>query len=399
MTRDITTGDARGRAILVTKTDPADPRDGGTLRVAAVIAALEQSGWTVDVVHARTSSGRRRHDLPPVRGRRALHASAKVLLAGTTAASVSIARWIDPRVAAEVARLRTAHHYDLGVVEFSQLLVYRPLLDGLPLLLDMHNLEAELLDNYAASAESFMRRAAARWEAGRLRKVEGAVSLGGVDAVVTVSDRERDQMRALLDDDVVATAPNGVSDAAFEVVKRLQHPPVIVFIAHLGWQPNVDAVRWLVEKAWPIVHAGRPELELHLIGRSPAPSVRALDGIDGIRVIPDVPSTLPHLAAATVATAPLQAAGGTRLKILEALATGTPVVATPLGAMGLEHLAGSGLDIEERPEAFAAALLRLADHEADSATIRAALEPYRWNEALQPLLGAANALGAKEDAR
>jgi polysaccharide biosynthesis protein PslH len=116
-----------------------------------------------------------------------------------------------------------------------------------------------------------------------------------------------------------------------------------------------------------------------------------------VRVIADVPSTLPHLAAATVATAPLQASGGTRLKILEALATGTPVVATPLGAMGLEHLAGSGLDVEASPEAFAAAVLRRIDAPGDPAAIRAAVEPYRWTNALQPLLGAAAAIAGNED--
>jgi polysaccharide biosynthesis protein PslH len=388
---------APGRALLITKTDPTEPRDGGTLRVAAVVSALRGAGWTVDVVPARTAAGTRRTDLPPVRGRRATRAAARVALEGIRAGSVSIARWIDPRVAAQIARLRAIHRYDLGVVEFSQLLVYRGLLGRTPVLLDLHNLEAELLANYAGSADSPARRAAARWEAARLRSVEGRASLRRVDSVITVSERERAHVAGLVDGTAVAAAPNGVADAAFEVEKRPSRPPVVVFIAHLGWQPNVDAVRWLVERVWPIVVAQRPELELHLIGRSPAPAVAAFDGVDGVRVVPDVPSTLPHLAAATVATAPLQAAGGTRLKILEALATGTPVVATPLGAMGLEHLDGAGLDVEESPEAFAAALLRRIDDPGDPAAIRAAVEPYRWSNALQPLLGAAEAIGANED--
>lgn len=378
------------RALLVTKTDPSSPRDGGTLRVAAVVAALEQEGWVVDVVAARDAAGRRRGELARPAGRSAwaavLRTGARTALTG----SASVARWYDPRVASRIAAVRAGAGHDLAVIEFSQLLVYRPLLADLPLLLDLHNLEAELLQHYAVSAPTRLRRLAARWEAARVHTLEGATSLTGVDGIVTVSERDAAAVSARVPGTAVRVAPNGVADAAFETVARPATAPTAVFVAHLGWRPNVDAALWLTLRAWPLVRERLPGARLQLIGRSPAPEVAALGAAAGVSVHPDVPSPLPFLAQAAVATAPLLAAGGTRLKIVEALATGTPVVATSLGALGLAGL--PGLDVEDEPEAFAAALaLRLTERAAPE-PIRAGAEPYRWRTALTPLVTLADEL-------
>ena len=183
------------------------------------------------------------------------------------------------------------------------------------------------------------------------------------------------------------TAPNGVSESAFDVVRTTTATPAVVFIGHLGWRPNVDAAHWLVRSVWPAVTRRRPTAELQLIGRSPAKSLLKYDGIDGISVHPDVPSTLPYLGAAAVATAPLRAAGGTRLKILEAMATGTPVVATSLGALGLEHLVRRrAMAIADDPDDFAESLVRSIESRSDPEFVRQLVDPYRWRLALQPLV-------------
>lgn len=371
------------RVLLISKTDITEPRDGGSLRVAALVRELRRVGFVVDVHVVRQAGATRR-----TAGRwtlREARAVLRVALAFLGTRSLSTVAWFRPGLVRELLADLAQHEYDLSVVEFTQLLSYLPLVPQ-PVVVDMHNVESELMRNYAGSAESWAKRLAARYEAGALEHAERALP-GRVAAIATVSARDGEVLREMAGPVTggaeLVVASNGVDDAAFETSGP--RTDTVVFVAHLGWRPNVDAALWLVREVWPLVRAERPDLVLELVGRSPAPAVRALAG-PGVEVHADVPSVLPHVAAARVATAPLLAAGGTRLKILEALACGTPLVATPLGALGLEALEGPGLHIAERPADFAAAVLRLAAADPDREVVRASVEPYRWRTALAALV-------------
>ncbi|WP_374201449.1 glycosyltransferase family 4 protein [Blastococcus sp. MG754427] len=271
-------------------------------------------------------------------------------------------------------------------MEFTQLLPYAYILPS-PVIVDMHNIESELMANYASSAPNMLRRTIASYEARRLRHMERFLPRGTTH-ITTVSSRDRELLDAGLGErspaPFITVAPNGVSSDAFHIEGSRDNS--IVFVAHLGWQPNIDAAQWLVKEVWPLVER-RSALRLRLIGRSPAPQVLRLAS-ERVDVIRDVPDVIPYVAAARVATAPLLAAGGTRLKILEALGCGTPVVATSLGALGLEHLAGEHLRLSDSPEAFADAILDLARKDCPRAGPRALAEPYMWTNALRPLVAA-----------
>lgn len=380
----------RGRVLLVTKTDFDTPSDGGTLRVSAIAQCLRAARFDVDAVSIRRSDGRRAArgtaSAPTGLSMRGVFAAVRVALAVARVGSISVARWYSPTAAASITDLMRQNEYSAVLIEHSQLLVYRSLFNDVLVALDMHNVESELLTNYARSTQSRWRKALARYESHRVRGLElRARQL--VDTVVTVSGHDAEIMRNASGDAPVVTAPNGVSDAAFGVTKTSSDLPTVVFVAHLGWKPNVDAAHWLIDAVWPTVRRRRPDARLRLIGRSPAKSLAKYDGLDGVTIHPDVPSTFPYLSEAMVATAPLRAAGGTRLKILESMATGTPVVSTSMGAMGLEHLAsGEGLAIADTPHDFAEALLQRLAVPIQPETVRREVVRYRWTQALEPLV-------------
>jgi glycosyltransferase involved in cell wall biosynthesis len=158
----------------------------------------------------------------------------------------------------------------------------------------------------------------------------------------------------------------------------------------MSWRPNENAALWLVEQVWPRVVRRVPAARLLLVGRDPGPALRRLSG-PAVEVTGSVEEVRPYLARARVALAPLRSGGGTRLKILEALDAGRPVVATTIGAEGLECLAGDGLTIVDDPEGMAeqiAALLRDAARAAElgrqgSAAVAAR---FSWDRTLSPLL-------------
>jgi glycosyltransferase involved in cell wall biosynthesis len=384
----------RGRVLLVTKTDFGTPSDGGTLRVSAIEHSLRSAGFAVDAVAVRSEDGKPHRNAGSssrtVKGVNHWKAALRVAKAVVAVGSVSVARWYSPAAAARIADLLAANTYAAILIEYSQLLVYRKLFGNIPVVLDMHNVETELLGNYSSSAQFGLRRFLARHETTRMRALElrGGAS---VNAIVTVSEHDATTMRRAPGVADVVISPNGVADAAFGVVRAPAKYPTVVFIAHLGWRPNVDAAHWLVDVVWPAVRRQYPTARLRLVGRRPAKSILRFDGVEGISVHPDVPSTLPYLADAAVATAPLLAAGGTRLKILESMATGTPVVSTSLGALGLEHLAREGaMSIADKPELFADALVQFIESPKDPETIRQQVDSYRWERALQPLVDVIN---------
>jgi glycosyltransferase involved in cell wall biosynthesis len=371
--------------LLLTKTDFLRPRDGGSLRVAAIARRLsEDADFRLHAVPVEGEAGAG-IDARSVRIMTRLVANLRVIASFIRIGSLSSARWYRPRVVGHILALQSRFTFDVTLIEYSQLLGYRPLFKG-PVALDMHNIESELMANYAKSSESRAKRVLARHETVRLRSVE-ARAFSMTDLVAVVSEHDAATLTRISRGRGIpaapVVAPNGVADEAFEANETGQG--TVVFVAHLGWAPNIDAAEWLCTQVWPRVLAAMPTARLQLVGRSPAKRVKRLQS-PGIELHADVESVIPFVAAASVATAPLQAAGGTRLKILEALACGTPVVSTPLGALGLDHIPPPALTVSDGAKEFADAVLRLLAGRPDRYVVRSAAEPFRWQRALSELV-------------
>ncbi|MGF9664318.1 glycosyltransferase family 4 protein [Arthrobacter crystallopoietes] len=382
------------KLLMITKADFSKPMDGGTMRVSAVAKHLESLGFELEAIPVRDTepqpTPRRIADFFPL-----TFAQVRVIFRILRIGSISVARWYSPRVVARIFHATRKASYSCAVVEYTQLLIYRPLLPG-RVILDMHNVESELLSNYSGSTRSLFRKAIANYEAGRVRQIESTLT-EYVDAVATVSSHDAQQVRRLNPEAKhVIVASNGVADSGFDTDYERQN--TVVFVAHLGWQPNVDAAKWLAREVWPKVVAARPELKLQLVGRNPSPDVLGLAS-DTVEVHPNVKSVLEYVGSARVATAPLLAAGGTRLKILEALSCNTPVVATSLGALGLEDLiSDSALAIADRAEDFAEQIIKFSSaDDRGRGTSRQAVERYRWASTLTSLGDLVAKVGAEDD--
>src|SRR5207248_7650671 len=114
----------------------------------------------------------------------------------------------------------------------------------------------------------------------------------------------------------------------------------------LEWRPNLDAVRLLLDRTLPAVRAAEPDVRLSIVGRRPpAWLVQRARTEPGVELHADVPDVRPHLARAAVLAVPLRIGGGSRLKILEALGCGVPVVSTRVGAEGLDLRDGEHLTV------------------------------------------------------
>jgi glycosyltransferase involved in cell wall biosynthesis len=299
--------------------------------------------------------------------------------------SITAARFWSTALVALVRRAVTEAPVDLLQVEYLQMAPVAVGLWARRRVLDLHNVESELVASYGR-ARSGPAALPYRLEAAALRALERRV-IRTFDTVVVVSERERDRLPAGAGS--VLVCPNGQD---LPVLLPPATAPVVAFVATLGWAPNVEAALWLGREIWPEVARRVPEARLLLVGRDPAPEVRALAG-PRVEVTGTVPDVAPYLTQAQVLVAPLLAGGGTRLKIMEALGAGRPVVATSIGCDGLEDLVGRGVVVADTAGAMVEEITALLHDPGMAARLGklghdAVLDDHTWDAALAPLLAA-----------
>lgn len=297
--------------------------------------------------------------------------------------SATAARFFDPRMAREVRRA-VADGADVLLVEHVQLLPYARGLRPALLVLDMHNIESALARRIAGASHG-PRRIAWWLESRALRGLERRAR--AADVIAVVSEVDRRTLQTVLRHPRVVVVPNAWDEPA---PLPPAPGPVVSFVGIFFWGPNIDAAVWFCREVWPNVLAARPDAHLQLVGRDPSPEVRALAG-RGVEVTGSVDEVRPWYARTRVAVAPLLAGGGSRLKILEALAAGRPVVATSIGAEGLEDLVGRGVVVEDEPQRLAAAVVALLDDPEGCAELGrrgadAVAADHSWPAAVRPLL-------------
>jgi glycosyltransferase involved in cell wall biosynthesis len=226
------------------------------------------------------------------------------------------------------------------------------------LILDLHNVESDLA---AARVRGWRRMLGAAFREGaRMRAIERR-ACGLADAVWVCSSIDVKRLRAVAGRELQPrVVPNGIPNwekapRRLAARARREGGPVLLFGGHLRYAPNVDAAKLLVRQILPAVRARLPGAKLVLAGRAPRPSLTELNTAD-VAVVADPPDMAALLAQADFAVVPLTRGSGTRIKIIEAMAWGVPVVATPKAAEGLDLVDGVNVRFAEEAEEFARAI-------------------------------------------
>ncbi len=295
--------------------------------------------------------------------------------------------------------------WDLVQVEFSQMAYYR-LPAGGPTILDLHNVEYEVLVRTAAmTGGGASRRLYNQAEAFKFRRDEPRL-WRRFTALLTTSERDRQQVLAHAPGLAVTVVPNGVDTTFFHPAPpdHAEAPaPTVVFTGMMAYYPNQDGVLYFAEQIWPLVRREIPTARLLVVGSEPPPVIRALDTTaSGITVTGAVPDVRPYVWDAAVCVVPLRMGGGTRLKIVEALALGKAVVSTTVGCEGIVVTPGQTLEIADTPATFAAATVALLRDPARRAALghvgRAqAVAAYDWTAAAAPMLAQWDRLAPSPD--
>lgn len=207
---------------------------------------------------------------------------------------------------------------------------------GVPIALNHHNIESDLLRRRASNGQRLSRWYFAR-QAAMVEDAERVLArTAGVNLVVSALDGER--LRHLAGDVAVTVVPNGVDVTYFQPVAGVNtEPSHLVFAGGMDWFPNRQAMMWLARELWPALRRDNAERRMTVVGRQPPPElVDAARHDPSLAVTGFVDDVRPYISRAAIYLCPITVGGGTRLKILDALAMARPLVSTDLGVEGLD---------------------------------------------------------------
>ncbi len=257
-----------------------------------------------------------------------------------------------------IDRVAAAQQVDVVQIESTLLSIFRLPKDAL-VIVDEHNIDYEYYDRMRENERSPLRRAFYRLEQLRFRRFEQRC-WREVDGCVMTSEREAAEVRQVAPETPAIGVPNGVDVDYFHPSEEPVEPRTIVFNGTLDYRPNLDGAAFLVEQILPRLRERHPDVRVILVGRGSKADLENFSA-PGVEVTGEVPDVRPYLAGAAVVAVPIRTGSGTRLKVVEGLAMGKPMVSTTLGCEGVDVRHEEHLLIADTAEAFAESLARLLD--------------------------------------
>lgn len=368
----------RDSILFVTPSLSAEARSGGEVRTQRLLQALSAAAPVELVALGARSSA---DELKAATGCQVVHAFPveqsglrKRLRALRRCWPLPVSGWYHPRASALV---REAAHFG-RVIVFDHVWVATTSATGGQLVLATQNAEAQLLVERPLPTRA-IRRLEAKWNRWATARLERR-AVAAADLVVTVTGRDAEVMgvRSLV-------VPNGAD------LPRLVEPRPeggdVLFVGSLDYPPNEQAVRWWADEIWPGLSDIPP---LTVVGRNADRILADLRGHPGLRLVGEVPDVSIYLRSATLVVVPLLEGGGTRLKVLEALAWGRPVVSTTKGVEGLPVDDRAHVLIADGRQAFAEAVSSLYQDRDLALGLaergRVLVEDFRWEQLSKPFV-------------
>jgi glycosyltransferase involved in cell wall biosynthesis len=361
------------RILVVAGRHPFPPRRGDQLRAVQCATALASRHQVTLLVPESPVSGTIPVDLPfrvETFSRRRTVLPAAIAGALGSGLPIQNAFFAYPALARRVAELRSS--IDLIFLQLVRLAAAMPAADGPPVIVDLIDSLSLGFASRARRDRPWLRplfeaeaRRVARCEASLLERSRGAL---------VVCDRDRHELERRLDPALhgrLRTVP-----IAVDGYRRREAPTggrradTLVFSGNFGYFVNRDALLWFLDQVWPRLRRARPGLRLLAAGSRAPKALRRQLARAGAELVDDPPDLRAVLASATVALAPLQCGSGVPIKVLEAWSAGTPVVASPWGAAGVD---GEGaLEIADAPEQWVETIGRLLDAPEQRSSLAAA---------------------------
>ena len=331
---------------------------------------------------------------------------ANLLLGFLTARPLSVMRFVEPRLKTWVHETIAQEQPDFIYIFSTAMGAYLP--KALPaatqLIVDFVDADAEKWRAYAAKTP-FPLNLVYALEFKRLKRFEERL-LESTQSGIIVSETEKRLLQGFYPEHghKFHVIPNGVNTDYFHPSPQsAPNPGLVVFCGAMDYLPNIDGATWFATEVLPLIKTSNPNARFRIVGSNPTPAVRALGGLEGVEVTGSVPDVRPHLHQASVVVAPLRIARGIQNKVLEGMAAGRPMVATPEALDGIDARPGlevlTGNDAGSFAHAVSSILSGTAPPDLAQKGRAYILENYQWDarlRALDSLIAASGQVFAQE---
>lgn len=255
-------------------------------------------------------------------------------------------------LARAIAEAREREAFDLVYFDTISLAPYRRLIGSTTAALNHHNIESALFDRRIAFERNPLKRFYLRQEVTKLARYEATVA-GEFDVNLTVSELDATRLKAICPGARTAVVANGVDVEYFAPQTMDSEAGHLVMVSGMNWFPNRDAAIHMCEDIWPLIKSAMPQCRLTIVGTSPPAAVTQLAAVDGHVAATGFASDVrPYIERAQVYLCPMRDGGGTRLKILDALAMCRPIVATTMSLEGIAVTPEQEVLVADTPAEF-----------------------------------------------
>jgi polysaccharide biosynthesis protein PslH len=376
------------------------PNVGGRIRSYRILQALSRRhkitlftfyAATHDDLHSEVKQEFDRVVCMPleISTRRSLSEAVRYLRYLSSPLPYTVSKFCRPEVTQRLHELVVEEKPDVIVCDFVIAAEPIPWTAASPKILFTHNVETEIWRRHYKLTQNPFWKAICWRECRAMERFERHY-LTMADHVLTVSESDRNVFAQMIDSSRITVIPTGVDSDYFSPSPLQEEPNTLVFSGAMDWMPNEDAIVYFLRQIFPHIRRQIPNASLCVVGRDPSRGLIEISaGQRGIEITGRVDDIRPFVHRAAVYVVPLRVAGGTRLKIFEAMAMGKAVVSTKIGAEGLPIHPGQDILIADDPREFADTAVRLLKDAGLRARIGGAARElvergYSWSSVVKP---------------
>lgn len=317
--------------------------------------------------------------------------------------SYHINRFISEAFKTKVRQVLQQDKFDIVQFEMLHMSPYLELVrkfSAAKTILRAHNVEHIIWQRITENTDNPVKKAYLKHLTKTLKNYETTVA-HDYDGIVAITETDASFFRSVLEinpaepgsirSERVIAIPFGVDLSRFPDSDTDPDFPSLFSIGSMDWNPNIEGMTWFLEHVWPIVHLKNPSVRFYLAGRHMPDWIKRKE-IPNVEVVGEVPDSLEFISRKAIMIVPLLSGSGIRIKIIEGMAAGKPIVSTTIGAEGIRYTPGKDMFIADQPEDFAEVILKLVnDKELCMKTGRNARklaeEEYDQQKLIRKLLG------------
>ena len=276
-------------------------------------------------------------------------------------------------------------HYDLAICDFMQSTLNFRQVNGIPMILFQHNVEATISQRHMKRSRDPISKIF-WWLQHKKMFYHEKRQCRKFNTVIAVSEMDKKRMETWYGVKNVYTIPTGVDTEYFKPAENIREKKQLVYVGAMDWLPNEDAMFYFLSDVFPQILKKEPDTRLIIVGRNPSPKFQKfVSNFTNVRITGWVEDTRPYIAESAVFIVPIRIGGGTRMKIYQAMAMGKAIVSTRVGAEGLPLKDDEHILFADDPNQFAQRVLWLLTNPSERSKIgesarKYVYENFRWEK-------------------